>query len=347
MGNLLAVSAPTYPTSTQSLCVLPLRTNGQSRFSIASGPMPRQLGSRLAEAEYQGVISSVNTSLQPLSSFGVFSLLLPFLIVDVLTMVLLSAIDPWLLISPWDYPIADLLLPMGLEFGVIFCSFPLMAFAVNRRMSEVRRRVSDQLDDSSRRFGSRGLSFQLKQGILSNGAGTNMWVEVQITPVVHVQSPVPVPVPALMPLLLPSNATPAVGAAAAATAGSAAASGGKAPAAAGSSSSAAAGSSSTAAAGSSAAHAAAAASTADAPAASPPMTPGAGMTAEVTAQNVEYLRVLQENQLLRQYLSQTQGLLKQLMWQQQHMHMHMQAQAPNAAAAANAAAPAGESEDRI
>ena len=240
--------------------------------------MPRQLDSRLAEAEFQGVVAGINTTLQPLSGFSVLSLLFPFLVVDVLTMTLLSVIDPWLLISPWDYPLTDLLLPMGLEFGIIFCSFPLMAFAVNRRMGEVRRRVCELLDDSSRRYGARGLSFQLKQGVLHNGASTNMWVEVQIIPVVHVHSPVPVPVPSLVPLLLPPDATIAPQPSSAPASTSAAA---------------------------------------------PPPTAGTGASA-LSSSHVEYLRVLQENQMLRQYLAQCQALVLQLLAREQQALMQQQ-----------------------
>jgi len=277
MGALLS-SPVSFPTSTSSLCVLPLRTSGHPRFSIAPGPMPRQLDSRLAEAEFQGVVAGINTTLQPLSGFSVLSLLFPFLVVDVLTMTLLSVIDPWLLISPWDYPLTDLLLPMGLEFGIIFCSFPLMAFAVNRRMGEVRRRVCELLDESSRRYGARGLSFQLKQGVLHNGASTNMWVEVQIIPVVHVHSPVPVPVPSLVPLLLPPDATIAPQPSSAPASTSAAA---------------------------------------------PPPTEGTGASA-LSSSHVEYLRVLQENQMLRQYLAQCQALVLQLLAREQHALMQQQ-----------------------
>ena len=249
-------SAPSFPTSTSSLCVLPLRTSGHPRFSIAPGPMPRQLDSRLAEAEFQAVVAGINTTLQPLSGFGVLSLL--------------------------------------------FCSFPLMAFAVNRRMGEVRRRVCELLDDSSRRYGARGLSFQLKQGVLHNGASTNLWVEVQIIPVVHVHSPVPVPVPSLVPLLLPPDATIAPQPSSAPASTSAAA---------------------------------------------PPPTAGTGAPA-LSSSHVEYLRVLQENQMLRQYLAQCQALVLQLLareqqalMQQQQMAMQQQMhQTPPQTAQPNAAA---------
>ena len=121
------------------------------------------------------------------------------------------AIDPWLLVSPWDYPLADLLLPITLEFCLVFCGFPLMLHVVNRRVSSVQERVRAQLDEASQRHGARGLNFQLKQSIVGNGAGTNMWVEVQVLPLLQVKQPVPVPVPTLYPVLVPSD--PAAGAA--------------------------------------------------------------------------------------------------------------------------------------
>ena len=45
-------SAGSFPVSTAMLCVLPLRTNGQSRFSIAAGPVPAVVSTRLSDAEY-------------------------------------------------------------------------------------------------------------------------------------------------------------------------------------------------------------------------------------------------------------------------------------------------------
>ena len=174
--------------------------------------MPQSsLGTRLAEVEYHGIIAGVNSALEPLSGFGVLSLLLPFLLVDLLALVTLTSVDPFLLISPWDYAPADLLLPLGIEFLILFISFPLMAYAVNRRMEEVQHRVRVLLDDSSRRYGPRGLSFQLKQGVLNNGAATNLWVEVLVVPLV-VQSPVPVPVPTVCPVLAGAVAAAAVAA---------------------------------------------------------------------------------------------------------------------------------------
>ena len=59
-----ATSATAVPASTATLCVLPLRTQGQSRFSITPGPMPQQLSTRLSEAEYHGFVAGINTVLR-------------------------------------------------------------------------------------------------------------------------------------------------------------------------------------------------------------------------------------------------------------------------------------------
>ena len=164
MGAAFSLATPTgFPTATSTLCVLPLRTNGQARFSVAPGPMPAPLTTRLGDMEWQTLVESINAELLPLSHFGFMSLLLPFLLVDLLTMVLLCAIDPWLLISPWDYGFSELLLPISLELALVFCGFPLMVHVVNRRMATVQTRVRSLLDTASRQLGSRGVNFQLKQ----------------------------------------------------------------------------------------------------------------------------------------------------------------------------------------
>ena len=285
-------SAPYLPASTASLCVLPLRTNGQSRFSMpAPTPMPAPVATRLGENEWRMLVESINGALLPLSHFGFMSLLLPFLFVDLLTMMLLCAIDPWLLITPWDYAFSELLLPISLEFLLVFCGFPLMVHIVNRQMATVQSRVHALLDTASHQFGARGVNFQLKQSIMGNGAGTNMWVEVQVMPLAQMFVPVPVPAPSLYPILLPA-ATPG-----------GAATPGAAPAAPAS--------------GSGGAEAAAAAAAA------------AGANGTMNPLQLEYLRVLQENQMLRQYLKQHQTLV-----QLQAQHSRLLAQQVAGAASA-------------
>jgi len=289
MGSFLSTQmTPTLPASTPSLCVLPLRTNGQARFSVASGPVPSPLTSRLADTEWQVLVESINAELLPLSHFGFMSLLLPFLLVDMLTMMLLCAIDPWLLLSPWDYGFAELLLPISLELALVFCGFPLMVHIVNRRMAAVQSRVRALLDTASRQLGSRGVNFQLKQAILGNGAGTNLWVEVQVMPLTQVFVPVPVPTPSLYPILLPA-ATPAGPAGPAATPAATPAHAG------------------TGAAGAGAAGSAVEGATREQMAAA---AAAAGATGTMAPLQLEYLRVLQENQMLRQYLKQTQQLVQ-------------------------------------
>ena len=292
MGSFLSTQmTPTLPASTPSLCVLPLRTNGQARFSVASGPVPSPLTSRLADTEWQVLVESINAELLPLSHFGFMSLLLPFLLVDLLTMMLLCAIDPWLLLSPWDYGFAELLLPISLELALVFCGFPLMVHIVNRRMAAVQSRVRALLDTASRQLGSRGVNFQLKQAILGNGAGTNLWVEVQVMPLTQVFVPVPVPAPSLYPILLPA-ATPAG------------------PATTPAATPAHAGAASAGATGAAAADAAAEAAEGVTREQMAAAAAAAGATGTMAPLQLEYLRVLQENQMLRQYLKQTQQLVQ-------------------------------------
>lgn len=345
MGALLSTTGLTtiYPASTASMCVLPLKTHGQSHFSIAPGPMPPQLGTRLAEVEYHGMVAGVNNALQPLSGFGVISLLMPFLLFDVVVIVALTLFDPLLFLAPWDYTMLELLLPLGFEFGIVFGSFPLMAHFVNRRMAAVQSRISELLDDSSRRYGPRGLHFALKQGVLHNGAGTNMWVEVQVVPIIHVQAPVPVPVPTVCPIVVPAM-PPGDAPAPTSPAGTAAS---------GPSSASAAATPSAATAGTASARAASDGAGLSTPPPAPgthaPTMDGLSSSAAIAGaqaiaavngssldpRQVEYLRVLQENQLLRQYLAQHQALVQHLLTQQAaHAPPHTSAPRPTSAAAA-------------
>ena len=126
-------------------------------------------------------------------------------------------------------------------------------------MAEVQRQAREMLDEYSSRYGLRGLSFQLKQGVHNNGAGTNLWVEALVLPIIHVQAPVPVPVPALCPVILRTDARPV-----------------------------------------------AAETSSDA---SPTQEAPSG---RLNPQQVEYLRMLQENQLLRQQLQQCRSLIEVL-----------------------------------
>lgn len=180
-----SASSQHFPTSTSTLCVLPLRTNGQSRFSISAGPMPASVSSRLTEAEFYALVETINKVLQQLSHFGLLSILLPFVLIDIITILLLFIVDPGILFTPWEYSLTDLALPMLLEFGLIFCGFPAIVYVVNRRMELVQAQVRSELDVASRRFGARGVNFQLKQGVAGNGAATNMWIELSVLPLIQ------------------------------------------------------------------------------------------------------------------------------------------------------------------
>ena len=76
---------------------------------------------------------------------------------------------------------------IALEFGLIFCGFPAMVYLVNRRMESVQTRVRAELDAASRKFGARGVNLQLRQGVIGAGAGTNMWVELLVLPLIQVR----------------------------------------------------------------------------------------------------------------------------------------------------------------
>ena len=291
MGASFSLAAE-YPTSTPTLCVLPLRTNGESRFSINAGPMPAALAGRLTDAEFQTITESVNAAVRPLAGFGFATLMLPFLLIDLITIAFLCAFDPWLLVTPWDHGFSDLVLPLLIEFSLIFFAFPLMALAVNRSLAEVQRRVRATLSDFSIRLGPRGLNLQLRQGVLNNGAGTNLWVEIHVAPLLQV--PVPVPYPTLYPMLMPADGvasptcakTPSASAPPIDLDTPARAADGT-PGAAGS------------------------AGAAHTPSETPSAMAAAAAAAAgvLTPEQLEYLRVLQENQLLRQYLAQCQALV--------------------------------------
>ena len=95
--------------------------------------LPQQLSQRLAEVEYHGIVAGVNSVLQTFSGFSVLALLLPFVVFDSAVLIALILFDPSLILAPWDYGMLELLLPLGLEFGVIFGSFPLVAHLLSMR----------------------------------------------------------------------------------------------------------------------------------------------------------------------------------------------------------------------
>jgi hypothetical protein len=169
-----------YPASTSHTCVLPLRTSGRSHFSLDTGPMPAALVGRLSEAEYMAIIQRINKVLQPLTYFGLSSLLLPFLAIDAVTVALLYVVEPSALVAPLSSNLPDLLLPMMLELAFVLCAFPLVSLLVGRRIRLVQDKAREVLDEASRRYAVRGLHFSLKLGVHSAGAASNMWMETQV-----------------------------------------------------------------------------------------------------------------------------------------------------------------------
>jgi len=168
------------PASTSTLCVLPLHTNGRSHFSLDIEPMPAALVGRLAEPEYQAIIQRVNQAVQPLTHFGLTSLLFPFLAVDVLAVALLYGLDPAALVAPTAYDLPDMLLPMLLELALLLLAFPMVSFFVARRVEAVQMAAKAVLDDAARKYAARGVHFSLKLGMNAAGAASNMWMETQV-----------------------------------------------------------------------------------------------------------------------------------------------------------------------
>uniref|UniRef100_A0A7S4BIM3 Transmembrane protein n=1 Tax=Chrysotila carterae TaxID=13221 RepID=A0A7S4BIM3_CHRCT len=357
-----------FPTSTSSLVVLPLKQE-DGVFCLSPMPLPASIAPRMSENEFNAVLDGVNKSVVHMTKFSFFSLLTPFLLLDALTMLMLICIDPLIVIAPWELDLNDVLFPLALEFGLIVCGFPLMLYLVNSRMELVQIAVRAFLDEISRGYASRGLNFQLKEGVVGNGAATNMWVEVQVAPVMQVQ--VPVPVPTLYPLLMPgatpteqrkqpagscadalrsrSSATGTNGKSAQPAATSASASASASATLQSSASCSAAPSSSAAA----APHSGSCACSADSQAAAcegacesggdggqslADRARASAAAGSVTPEQLEYLRALQENQMLRQYLQQYQTLLRLQAEHAQSVQSHTQASA--ATPAASAVAPA-------
>ena len=177
--------------------------------------MPAQLATRFSETEYRAVVNKVNVPLQALTKFSSLNVLSLFLMFDLFAVGLLTAIGLFALdagpSSPRDED--DLgdedTLALALQLGVLLASFPLVAWAVQRRTNKLMSNLREVLDNVNTGYGSRGVSWQLKQGTLNNG-GTKMWVEVQIIPVIRVKFLVPVHVPVPYPMfrrqLLPQPA---------------------------------------------------------------------------------------------------------------------------------------------
>ena len=304
MGGSLSSESSGYPQATSHFCVLPVRTSGSSHFSITPAPMPSALVGRTTDAEFAALIAGINASLKPLSHFGVSSLMVPFLLVDLIAMLTLCAIDPAILLTPWEYEWAELALPLLIEFGAIFCSFPLISWIFSRRIARVQHVVVEHVHNVSMQYADRGLHLTLKGDGVSRGGELRgsgvvvgskvlgkLWVEVQVFPFLKVLAPKPVPT--YYPVLAPTAEGGGEGGArgeGGANVGTVRGGGGgsldlnDASGAEGSSS-----------------------CRREQVAAEVHAAAGAG--AGLSQLQVEYLRSLQENQMLRQYLSQYQHLV--------------------------------------
>mmetsp|Transcript_5193 Transcript_5193/g.15885 ORF Transcript_5193/g.15885 Transcript_5193/m.15885 type:complete len:334 (-) Transcript_5193:387-1388(-) len=308
-----------YPASTSHTLVLPLRTNGRNHFSLEPCPLPSSLSGRLSEDEWATLLGRANRSLATHRSFGLSSLLLPFLAIDAASVALLYALTPRSLLAPLTVELPELLLPLLLELVLVLSAFPIVSALVNRRVRAVQAKAKEVFDEASRKYAARGVHFALKLGVHSAGAATNMWMEAQVYPLFRVPTPVPVLAP--YPVLMPAPpATPLRS-----TTGSSSMSGSEAGLAGGVPLSRSPCSVPVASADSSertdtvrcaSSGEPVDASGASAPAASAhPSLLAQELTAAVAAgtltpQQQEYLRVLQENQLLRQYLAQMQVLVQ-------------------------------------
>jgi hypothetical protein len=106
----------------------------------------------LTQEEYNAVVAVVNETLQAHANLSFLVLLLPLVLLDLLLICLLAALDPWLLLTPWEFPAGDLVVPISIEFVLFFCVFPGMrGRAPSRRIARTdvgcarRRRAAQPL----------------------------------------------------------------------------------------------------------------------------------------------------------------------------------------------------------
>ena len=170
-----------YPASTSHTLVLPLRTNGRNHFSLEPCPLPSSLSGRLSEDEWATLLGRANRSLATHRSFGLSSLLLPFLAIDAASVALLYALTPRSLLAPLTVELPELLLPLLLELVLVLSAFPIVSALVNRRVRAVQAKAKEVFDEASRKYAARGVHFALKLGVHSAGAATNMWMEAQVS----------------------------------------------------------------------------------------------------------------------------------------------------------------------
>lgn len=200
-----------FPASTPFLCVLPFTSNGTGcRFAISSSALPPQLQQRLSEDEFRDIVASINAILAVFINVGFFSLLCPFVFLDVITMTIIAFIDPWLLISPWDYSLHDFMLPLALEFLLFVCAFPVLVYMMHRRLTTMQSELTAKMEELTAKYACRGLHFELKQRLV--GASSTFWAQIQLMPIIKYAVPCPYMVP--YPIYMQYPEAPAVGTAA-------------------------------------------------------------------------------------------------------------------------------------
>lgn len=157
------------------------------------------------------MVTLLNEAIRAQGTFSFVMLLLPFVLVDVITMVALGASNPWLLIAPWDFEVGDLVIPLSVEFFLFLCVFPVVVYVVNHRMANVQRELRTKLDELSVLWAPRGLHLQLRQRVSGAAQGNAMWVEISVLPFLPQPYPVAVPVPSLYPVLVNDQGEVVVG----------------------------------------------------------------------------------------------------------------------------------------
>mmetsp|Transcript_40533 Transcript_40533/g.100092 ORF Transcript_40533/g.100092 Transcript_40533/m.100092 type:complete len:313 (+) Transcript_40533:203-1141(+) len=277
------------PPARMRVVVLPIKAVANTLEVTAPVSFPPELLGRLTPEELAVVVAVTNETLKTHASLSFLALLLPLVLLDLVSVLLLALFDPWLLVAPWDFALGDIVLPVSLEFLMFFCVFPVTVYALNRRMSAAQAQLRLKLDEFSNFFAERGISFQLRQRLSAAARGCSLWVEVAVAPVLTALLPIAVPVPTLVPVLV-DPASLGAGAAGGWAAGKAPAR----PSSGGGSGS----------------------GSADVGSGTAQPTNGWDVVqAQYGALHAEYVRVLHENQLLRQHLQDWQCALMQ---QQQH-----------------------------
>mmetsp|Transcript_29255 Transcript_29255/g.67136 ORF Transcript_29255/g.67136 Transcript_29255/m.67136 type:complete len:270 (-) Transcript_29255:59-868(-) len=190
------------PPARMRVVVLPIKAVANTLEVTAPVSFPPELLGRLTPEELAVVVAVTNETLKTHASLSFLALLLPLVLLDLVSVLLLALFDPWLLVAPWDFALGDIVLPVSLEFLMFFCVFPVTVYALNRRMSAAQAQLRLKLDEFSNFFAERGISFQLRQRLSAAARGCSLWVEVAVAPVLTALLPIAVPVPTLVPVLV-------------------------------------------------------------------------------------------------------------------------------------------------